>query len=672
MTAALFRLYRAAGDTVARAAPGPDGGWFVAANTADGTSFVVGRVEATRTFAWRRKLEVGGSSLSPPVVASSPDRTRFAAAIVDVPFNPETYVVCIQADGTVLWSRSLALITYEAATSLVVGPSGDVYIAGHSYADEQVLMKLAASDGTTAWTARIDSVDSAGSGIVVTSLGVLPGGDIVVAFQDAYNLPTLANGLSRTHLQRLSASDGSITWTRWLSWPDSASSNASQAAVGIDGDDNIYVAGPPYVTGSVASLPLLKLDEDGATIWSRGVEHPASEVARDLSLGILPFAIAASSTGVLVPYTPQLDQSTPGPNQTVGFVFVPAAGTVGEGSASLVHLLLQRDASGSYTPVSAPGASAGIYSALDVDGGGEFTVVFTSSELGAYDQEFGPYERTTLAFDVVTGTATAASRAFTRDSAATITNSSKSVTDSADTLLLLEEYAGGLQLPNPAATTFGLPAIFNDVGYVTGWVTTTIGTPTGGARSDMSSVGTVTNFGTPALTLNRSFEMFGISPTLQFGIALSLRGEGSPFGQASGLASTTQFGQAVAALSTTLAASALEPATAFGAAFATFGLTATGLAAAPAFGTPSVGTRHVASGIRETSLGTPSVNAFGSAAGFARTVFGTPSAAARAVWTCSGFAPFAAGTPVVGMGMRARSGRFRIAFGSAEAERTAP
>lgn len=533
-------------------------------------------------------------------------------------------------------------------------------------------MKLSASDGTTAWTARIDSVDSAGSGIVVTSLGVLSGGDIVVAFQDAYNLPTLANGLSRTHLQRLSASDGSIVWTRWLSWPDSASSNASQAAVGIDSADNIYVAGPPYTTGSVASLPLLKIDEDGATLWSRGVEHPASEVARDLSLGILPFAIAVSDTGVLVPYTPQLDQTTPGPNQTVGFVFVPAAGTVGTGNASLVHLLLQRDASGTYTPISAPGASAGIYSALDVDGGGEFTVVFTSSELGAYDQEFGPYERTTIAFDVVTGAATSASRAFTRDSAASITNSSKSVTDSADTLLLLEAYPGGLQLPNPAATTFGTPAIFNDVGYVTGWVVTAIGTPTGGARADLTSVGTVTSLGTPALTLDRTFAAVGLASELQFGITLSLRGEGQPFGQVSGLAPTVQFGQAAATLSSTLAASAMEPATVFGTALVTFGLTATGLAAGSTLGTPSVGTRHVASGFRGTAFGTPGVNAFGSAVGFARTTLGTPRVQLRAAGACTGFIAFAAGTPNSSIGLRARSGVFRTSFGAAEAERTAP
>lgn len=695
MTTVLAKLTRSGGGYLQldAVAPGPSGGMYAAGPDAAST-VCVARLNSDGTLNWAKDISV--PSLTEAVVSMSSSSNRLVIAVNagNGQFGTSC-IVMLDDTGALVWESVLSNFGTGFTEGLLIGSDNSVYVIGvyngplSGFQDDYALLKLNPTTGAITWQVGLSETSTTDSGTASPAqqqFGAavqLSGGDLVLSL---WGPGSSSN--DHGHLQRVSSSDGSVVWTRKITW---IGSNQSYFRIGADSSDNIYCVGPKVTdTGKGWELPVLKLDSSGTLLWSRNVRQPAFAFTPvwDPTWGVL----ACDSSGVQVFGNPIAGKH--------GHALIPQAGTVSAGTVPLSY----------YTPENyyfnqvrggLVGSSA-LFGWYDSDPSNtDYHFVVGISPTGSGDDgTYGAIVRATTNFDLVAGTATVSTPgSWTRPAAPTMTLASdlgasvgtgtlsSSVTPPARTCAATslgpttqfgpDAYLRGYTTHVGPSTAFGSNIIisrqFPNVGITP--PSTTFGTAVGSRQQRPTALGPTASFGTPAYQPNttRAADTLGVVlagigvPFATLGIAPQ------PPGYASSVDPATTFGTPAAHQGISVAASGTLV-TQFGTASARYTLAATALEPGAQFGTATVTMARAASGFRVTQLGTPAVGLYGLPAGFLRTQFGTPAARMPVTCAATGFLVTNMGSGAAGgaWNLRTRSAYFRTRFGTPQAERTAP
>lgn len=693
MTTSLFKVARPSSGSTARTsvAAGPSSSTYFAEGSDSANNANIARVNSDGSVNWQKQITISGASSTygiTPNIASSTDHV----AVVLRHDNSgsatfTTVVVLYDSSGTLIWQKTVPL-TILAPAIITTGFPADYGIGGLALAEDEsvyltgtvssdastLLAKLAGADGSLSWVVNLnpstDAVTDDNSG----PLALLSGGDVIAAIIG----PDIGTG-ERAHVQRIAASDGSIVWTRSLSWV----SGYAQTGLAVDPSDNVFVVGAAW-DFSAYEIPVIKLDSSGTSLWSRKVVQAGSSYTLDVAQ-----RLAADATGVYIPV------EVVG-TRRVGQIFVPTAGTVATGTAK----------AGFYTTLYASPAfevrgggiagSQGLLVFSDRISGSDpiYAVVARSdSTTTGDDTGYGPYTRASLSYNVATSTAAAASSTYTRASTPSLTLTSDSITSGsgtnvvtaytvatnatatgiASTLAFGSAFVLGIQLPYTSSTVFGVADARNRGLYATGKASgLAFGSAEGKLTYPATGIASTVTFGTAAYDPTSIKTATGIASTAALGEPRSIRGVApAPIGFVSSDAPATTFGTPSIALVANLGATGFSTTT-FGTASSTYGLAASALAAATTFGAAKVRLPLDATAITTTLFGTPVLRALGYPTGFNATRVGTPTLRNKLNGAVTGFTATVFGTPTTRGQSRTRGAKFRTQFGTPQAERTTP
>lgn len=659
MSTNLFKVYRSGGISKPRVAPAPSGGIYVAEGTSGGPDCSLARIDGSG-FIWNKAL-YDADSWAAPMLASNATHVVLAT-LHTVPSTGTCYSL-YDASGTLVWSTFLPEINalddnyavqYRAGILLLAADNSVFHFTGGVGITDSIISKLDGTTGNLLWAVNMRK-SGATTGLDYTgSMTLLSGGDIVVHTRDS----------SIAYVQRLSGTDGSVTWSKGVVW------TSAQLDTGVcaDPSDNIYLVGRAH-TSTTKVLPVVKLDSSGATLWNRNIECPSGLASLGLDFK-WSGGLTADANGLYVACF--LDGTS---DNFMGHVFVPQAGTVATGTALVATFpTFGGPFDEIYSAAHAGGPSVFGFGDFTAPATGDyFGIIVTAGSSASEDGTWGVYDRVTYAFDVASGGATISTQTYTRASAPSLSNSSATLAESSGTLLV-ETYTPTYDATGLApGTAFGTPrwSGYVEVGAYT--MTTAFGDPR--LRSDAfpTSVGPLTAFGTGAYSDDRSTTATGLAAGTTFGLAWAERAPlpGTPTTVAA--SPSTAFGRPTVNGAAAVTAEGASS-TAFGTPVSGWVCPVTGFAVG-AFGTPSLSIPVRATSVAPaTAFGLGMTAGFGSTTGAApSTAFGLPVATFGAVGVTTGSADTAFGTPsALNNRQRTRSGVFRTQWGLAQAERTAP
>lgn len=688
MTTSLFKVERPSAASTARSsiAAGPSGSTYFAEGSDSSGEATLSRINSDGTVNWQKKITISGSSAAygiTPTIASSTD--HLAVVLRYSTDSGATYtstVVLYDSSGTIVWQKIVPVsinrpaavnvaFTTAGSTAVAVAEDESVYMTGMTNSDTKTnLLKLNGSDGSLLWVVTLTASADAPTGDYLAELALLSGGDPVVSFWGSD--PTSAG--EYTHIQRITASTGTASWTRRIVW-----GNFDDRGVGlaVDPSDNIYVA---TAYGGGTDVNIGKLDSSGTTSWLRAASIDGST---------LDFAsrMAADATGVYLPYNSAA---------AFGHIFIPAAGTVASGN--VIKTNYPKVYGTNYFEVHGGGISGSQMLATFSDRPSGATPIYTvvvrsestSADNGTYG---GLYTRATTTHNLsAPGTAAFSSPSYTRATAPSVTLSAGSITEASVTLTVTlltgtsvctatgvasalafgAAYVVGVELPYTASTAFGTARSGRGL-YATGLASTFV-SPTAVGRLSYSATGTAATavFGTAAVEFDRVVNVTGIAPTAEYGTPYSIRGVWPyPAGQVSSDEPATNFGTPTITSRMNAVATGFN-ATVFGTTDGGRGLYATGFSTT-AFGTGVMRARGGVAGIAATAFGTPVLRAFGyPVSSAAATQFGAPTLRNVLTGAVTGFTSTAYGSHTSRGQSRTRGAKFRTQFGAPQAERTAP
>jgi hypothetical protein len=687
MAANLFRLYQSGGNVAnPRVATAPGGDVYVA-DTGTGSATVarIARIANDGTIAWQRELSFGSNVLGASAhLVSSSTRVALVVLAVDGSDDSRTHISVYDTSGVRQWQAAVILHVAGAC----ITPDNSVYVYGvpvNGGSNETVVQKYS-STGTVAWQATVNASTFPYSQSVITTMVPLSTNDVVCRI-------TGFNGTGlQGYLQRLSAADGSVVWTRGLTW----ASGQNTVALAVDGSDNIYVAGPGE-DGALSrrSRPVVKFAADGTALWNRVIAHNTTNESLALTMNTTPTVGMANADGAYFGINTYYEP-TPGKLAT-GCTFIPADGTVGAARAAFVRLRMRGTSTSYSMAVNALTADRFAIAQTDTVSSAPSSIVFTTDADEASDASFGDYVRDTFTFAVAAGTASISTETWTRYTPySTLTTSGLTATDSASTYFLTEPYGPTAPATTVTATSIapttalGSPFVLGLVTALPSWLafgvpsnrrmqpavgiapTTALGTPASVSQFYAGTYTPTTAFGTGARNYNLAYAADAYEVTTAFGEPGSFKGLGPLPRVAEGIASALQFGQAAITANVVAAAVGSDSETVLGAPVALLALGASSFSAT-LFGAPMLRTPAQASGARLTEFGKPQVGQAGLCSsllvglrfGQAEALFGNEGAV-------TGIAATVFGAPTWRHVLRTRSGVMRTKFGSTQTERTAP
>ena len=666
MALTLLRAYRSGGSVgdsqLAAVCAAPSGGFYT--TDFDGsTSDSLVRVSAAGSIVWQKALTPSGFYTTPPsAVLSNANHVALLTEYTD-PDDSEQRVNLTLYDhsGTLYRQRALPMgfnFTGVTAGHAAMNASSDVVVAGLDSATDGTIMTLVSgSTGNIVWAVQINVV-GASSGVDWSGpVAFLSGGDVVTATLG----PVHTSANFRVYLQRISATDGSVVWSRSVLWPVD-----NTTGLAVDPSDNIYLWGTPAVDPTGPMLPVVKVDSSGTTVWNRSVRSPTSQGSNPFEL-IGGVRGMANSSGVYIPV--DLGPAPTTSLSRIGHLFVPAAGT-GTGNVPISYFT-HTGVTVASLPMAGGESGATHYFGYTEELSSATSLVLVGT-LGssAEDGTYGDYTRTTTTFDTGAGLATLATATFTRASGSSYSLGTNRTFTSGSGDVLIQALStntdyvalslgvttqfgtascGYFATPLGPTTQFGTPSMLC---RTTGFESSHFGTPTRQLlplQSPATSMGVVTRFGDGWVYKDWTPES----------------GRWAIWGEPK-----TAFGTATATSPLSTSASGWAAAQ-FGAPRARYPVQATGFVTGQ-FGAPTVVRLAQATGFLSTRLGSPAGQRVGAAQGFTKTQFGAPVARTASVFAASGFLATHFGGGLEYTALRARSAFFRTRFGNAGAERTAP
>jgi hypothetical protein len=263
------------------------------------------------TIVWNKTYDFGADSQSAVVDVdsdSNPIMVGYAANGTD---NMIITTKVDQADGTVIWSKTLDGQGNDEAYGMAVGPTGEVvtigYIdtfgvqdaAGTLYADPvsnanwtidqtgvlagELGFDVSFAAGVPTFTNISDTAGGRTVGdTVATILGSILGGadgvdDMIVKVENL-----AFNDVDRRMVVVKYAADGTIDWQKAVQFDSGYSCSGADAD--IDTDGNVYVCGQ-YDNPIGSAMSLVKFDSTGTKQWSRRVEGDCADFATSVVVG---------------------------------------------------------------------------------------------------------------------------------------------------------------------------------------------------------------------------------------------------------------------------------------------------------------------------------------------------------------------------------------------------
>ena len=217
-----------------------------------------------------------------------------------------------QADGTVIWSKTLDGQGEDQAYGMAVGPTGEIVTIGYvdrigvqnavatvvtipptnpNWTDAYSVSNGSfscnitfASPGNPTFSNVVDTVGNRTIGdtlvtVMGSDLGGMDGDDDMII-----NVATLApNDTDNRMIVIKYAADGTITWRKAVQFDIGLSCTGADAD--IDADGNIYVCGNYDTPSDDVAMGLLKLDSSGVKQWSRRVQGDCIDFATSVVVG---------------------------------------------------------------------------------------------------------------------------------------------------------------------------------------------------------------------------------------------------------------------------------------------------------------------------------------------------------------------------------------------------
>lgn len=242
----------------------------------------------------------------------------YAGATTDV------LTVKYDSQGVVQWAVPYDGGSADCGYAVAVDASGNVYVAGQSWTETQfgeqgyVLVVKYNANGVEQWATRyVDGVLSAGFALRVDGSGNVYVAGEYYSDDDRHLMMTLKLNTA-----------GAIQWINWAFYGyDYEESSAYDLA--LDGSGNAYVTGLLYKPSEPDSFDYLtvKYSPSGATLWDRAYDSGARDVAYDVSVDGSGNVHVAGTSGV-VRYNSAGTQQWVGPFDGVARALIDAGGFV--------------------------------------------------------------------------------------------------------------------------------------------------------------------------------------------------------------------------------------------------------------------------------------------------------------------------------------------------------
>lgn len=674
MALGLLRAY-VSGDSIgglgAACAPAPGGGYYLVDMGFSSTDIRFGRIGPTGTIAWQKTLAHPEAASIPATdgaftLVSNDDDVALLFEYWDITESCYRLNVSLYSSaGTLLWQSvppTSAAGRGPRRGCAVMNSSSDVFITGRSYAaTDTLLAKLDGATGALSWCVNTRGASGTTSGVDYSGfLALLSGGDLIAALDGPIH-----TGSQRTYLQRISPSDGSVVWSKAVTWPIS-----TDTGLAVDPSDNIYLWCAAVSGTNGPELPVMKVDSSGAQLWSCRVASPVSQGATPLGI-YSKNGGGASSSGLFV--TNRFGYAPSTSNKRNGFIFVPAAGA-GSANAALTYLMKSGYDSNGGSDTYNGFVGGKFLAAHFFDSGTQEAYLCSDGGLSTADGTYGTWTRATTMFDTVTtATASVGTGTYTRGSSGSYSlGTAYTATESAG------EYATELLSSDAEYIATGLPASGL---WGTALASYGPGTATGLAPSDLWGAATSAYilpatglapsgaWGTAQLELGRTCQATGFSSSA-WGEPWSERSGPPPPRFATGLPASTQWGVPVGNAAAAGAATGFST-NSWGAATGRLAQPATGLNSS-AWGTPNALPVCPAEGWSSSSWGAATGALAGAATGWSSSTFGQAVAMSSRVCVATGFNSSAFGNNSSHYIVHARSGVFRASWGVPQAERTEP
>jgi hypothetical protein len=201
------------------------------------------------TLRWTRQFGSAGADVAHAVSVDADGNVLVAGDTLGI-LTPaasrggrDAFIRKYAGDGSVVWTRQFGTNGDDSIASMSLDATGGIVVAGYtnggledgvSSGDYDAFVRKYASDGTPIWTHQFSSTtrDTASSVSVGTS------GDVVVAGTAGTPEPETPSGGSEAFV-RAYRSDGTLLWTRHF-----GSAGLDQvSSVGVDPSGNLFVAG---------------------------------------------------------------------------------------------------------------------------------------------------------------------------------------------------------------------------------------------------------------------------------------------------------------------------------------------------------------------------------------------------------------------------------------------
>lgn len=251
---------------------------------------------AQPTRSWAVHYDEGGSEAAGALAADAAGNT-YVAGFTTAGATDDVLTVKYDSQGVVQWAVAYDGGDHDYGFAVAVDPSGNVYVAGQSWTEVKnfgvqgyVLVVKYDASGVEQWATRyVSGVSSAGFALAVDGSGNAYVAGDYYADDDRHLMMTLKLNTA-----------GAL---QWITWPfygyDYEESSAYDLA--LDGSGNAYVTGflyKPFEPDSHDYLTV-KYSPSGATLWTRAYDSGGDEAAYDVAVDGSGNVHVAGTSGVV-------------------------------------------------------------------------------------------------------------------------------------------------------------------------------------------------------------------------------------------------------------------------------------------------------------------------------------------------------------------------------------
>lgn len=255
-----------------RALAMPDGGFTVMGETDNSwgglLDHYIVRVDATGELLWSRRIGGIGNDNGADIIAT-PDGGFLITGNSGTFGTRRLMVAKLSGTGELLWNTQVGGSSNDGGRAIAAAPGGGAIVAGYTDSfittGRNLFMVRINDQGTVVWSRSI------GNGGATQAFGITatPNGEWMITGRTT-NGP---GGVENVLLVRMSDS-GDVLWAKSYGGPDGDSGNAVEAAE----NGGYLVAGLArgYQQATVRDAMLMRVDENGEVLWTRLYGGPAS------------------------------------------------------------------------------------------------------------------------------------------------------------------------------------------------------------------------------------------------------------------------------------------------------------------------------------------------------------------------------------------------------------